>query len=100
MNILEKVVAIETKIEDAQKQSNAMNLKDYLSVKDMLAEIKDEYRICVKERRILENDMLLLETFLDEIRELIATCDNPDLIEQANRELKVLIEKLESLKKD
>ena len=77
-----------------------MNLKDYLSVKDMLAEIKDEYRICVKERRILENDMLLLETFLDEIRELIATCDNPDLIEQANRELKVLIEKLESLKKD
>lgn len=100
MNILEKVVAIETKIEDAQKQSNAMNLKDYLSVKDMLAEIKDEYRICVKERRILENDMLLLETFLDEIRELIATCDNPDLIEQANRGLKVLIEKLESLKKD
>lgn len=100
MNILEKIVAIETKIEDAQKQSNAMNLKDYLSVKDMLAEIKDEYRICVKERRILENDMLLLETFLDEIRELIATCDNPDLIEQANRELKVLIEKLESLKKD
>ena len=100
MNILEKVVAIETKIEDAQKQSNAMNLKDYLSVKDMIAEIKDEYRICVKERRILENDMLLLETFLDEIRELIATCDNPDLIEQANRELKVLIEKLESLKKD
>ena len=85
MNILEKVVAIETKIEDAQKQSNAMNLKDYLSVKDMLAEIKDEYRICVKERRILENDMLLLETFLDEIRELIATCDNPDLIEQENR---------------
>lgn len=99
MNILEKVVAIETKIEDAQKKSNPMNSKDYLVVKGILAEIKDEYRICVKERRIQENDMLLLETFLDEIRELIATCDNPDLIELANRELKILIGKLESLKK-